>query len=112
MLDLQSIRKNNAWKPKIFMTQAKEDQGLQELLAGVREHQEYLWKNQGEALLAARYQRVRQEFLELLKEGVFRELVAQITGSGRLEEILQEIVAKRTDPYSASEDLVKEVLSF
>ncbi len=112
MLDLQSIRKNNAWRPKVFMTQAKEDQGIQELLAGVREHRDYLMKNQGEALLAARYQRVRQEFLELLKEGVFRELVARITDSGLLEEILQEIVAKRTDPYSASEYLVKKVLSF
>ncbi|MHB8069516.1 MAG: methylmalonyl Co-A mutase-associated GTPase MeaB [Desulfobaccales bacterium] len=110
MLDLQSIRKTKSWVPKVFLTQAKEDQGMQELLAGVREHQDYLAKNQGEALVAARYQRVRQEFLELLRQGVFRELVAQLSGSGRLEEILQEILARRTDPYSASEDLVAAIL--
>ncbi|MEW6659155.1 MAG: methylmalonyl Co-A mutase-associated GTPase MeaB [Thermodesulfobacteriota bacterium] len=110
MLELQSIRKTKSWKPKVFLTQAKEDRGIQELLAGVREHQEYLKKNEGEALVAARYQRVRQEFLELLKEGVFRELVAQLSLNGRMEEILQEILEKRTDPYSASEDLIAETL--
>jgi len=110
MLELQSIRKSKAWKPRIFLTRAKEDQGIQELLAGVREHQQYLGENQGEALLAARYQRVRQEFLELLKEGVFRELVDQLSGNGRLEEIIQKILAKRTDPYSASEDLIAAIL--
>jgi LAO/AO transport system kinase len=110
MLELQSIRKTKSWKPRVILTQAKEDQGIEELLAGVREHQEYLAKDQGEALLAARYQRVRQEFLELLKEGVYRTLVEQLSESGRLEEILQEILDKRTDPYSASEDLVSETL--
>ena len=110
MLDLQSIRKTKSWKPRIFLTQAKEDQGIKELVAGLREHQEYLGKNQGEALLAAHYQRVRQEFLEMLKEGVFRNLVEQISLSGRLEEILQEILAKSTDPYSASEDLITAIL--
>jgi LAO/AO transport system kinase len=110
MLDLQSIRKTKSWKPPVILTQAKEDQGIEELLAAVREHQEYLAKDQEEALLSARYQRVRQEFLELLKEGIYRTLVEQLSASGRLEEVLQEILAKRTDPYSASEDLVAESL--
>ncbi len=110
MLDLQSIRKTTSWRPKVFLTQAKEDQGIAELLAGLREHQDFLGKNQGAALLAARYQRVRQEFLELLQGGVYRKLVEQLSLNGRLEEILQEILAKRTDPYSASEDLIAATL--
>ncbi|MBI4795050.1 MAG: methylmalonyl Co-A mutase-associated GTPase MeaB [Deltaproteobacteria bacterium] len=110
MLELQSIRKTKSWKPRVILTQAKEDQGIEELLAGVREHQEYLGKDQGEALRAARYQRVRQEFLELVKEGVYKTLVEQLSHSGRLEEILQGILARSTDPYSASEDLMAETL--
>ncbi|MBI4644387.1 MAG: methylmalonyl Co-A mutase-associated GTPase MeaB, partial [Deltaproteobacteria bacterium] len=110
MLELQSIRKTKSWKPLVILTQAKEDQGIEELLAGVREHQEYLGKYQGEALRAARYQRVRQEFLELVKEGVYKTLVEQLSHSGRLEEILQGILARSTDPYSASEDLMAETL--
>ena len=110
MLELQTIRKTKSWKPKVLLTQAKENQGIEELLAGVREHQDYLGKDQGAALLAARYQRVRQEFLELLKEGVYRTLVEQLSLNGRLEGMLQEILAKRIDPYSASEDLIAATL--
>ena len=110
MLELQSIRKTKSWKPLVFLTQAKEDQGIEELLAGIREHQAFLGQNQGEGLLAARYQRLRQEFLELLKEGVFRNLVEQLSLNGRLEETLKEILAKRIDPYSASEDLIAAIL--
>lgn len=110
MLELQTFRKAAAWKPKVFMTQALENEGVAELMAGVREHQEFLARDQGKALRAARYAHVRQEFLELLKEGVFRHLVQRLTGGGRLEEVLQEILEKRTDPYSASEKLIAETL--
>ncbi len=110
MLELQTFREAGAWKPKVFLTQAKENQGVEELMGGVREHQEFLSRDHGKARAAARYARVRQEFLELLKEGAFRHLVHQFTQDGRLEEILQEIMEKRTDPYSASEKLVTETL--
>jgi LAO/AO transport system kinase len=108
MLDLQSIRKTKAWTPKVFLARAKENEGIGELLAGIKEHQDFLARDQG--LMAARYQRVRQEFLELLKEGFYRVLVAQLEHNGRLEEILQEILAKRIDPYSASENLIAGML--
>ena len=58
----------------------------------------------------ARASRVRQEFLELLKEGVFRHLVKQLESDGRLDRILADILARQTDPYSASEALVLETL--
>ncbi|MBM4295969.1 MAG: methylmalonyl Co-A mutase-associated GTPase MeaB [Deltaproteobacteria bacterium] len=110
MLDLQAHRHTSAWKPKIYQTQALENQGIEELMAGVEEHREFLAREGGEALLAARGARVRQEFLELLKEGMHLHLVRQLTRSGRLEEILREVLEKRTDPYSASEALVLEIL--
>jgi LAO/AO transport system kinase len=110
MLELQTFRKTHAWKPRVFLTQAKDNQGVEELMAGVREHQEFLSRDGGKALKAARYSRVRQEFLDLLKEGVYRHLVRQLTQDGRLEEILQEILEKRTDPYSASEAFIAQTL--
>ena len=110
MLDLRSTKDQAAWRPKVYLTQAKEDQGVAELLAGIREHQEFLTRDQGRGLVAARRERVRQEFLELLKEGIFAKLVRQVTQDGRLEGILEDILARRTDPYSASEDLILETL--
>jgi len=80
------------------------------LMAAVKEHREFLTREGGEALKRARYGRARQEFLELLKEGMFRYLLRQLEKDGRLAGILQEIMERRIDPYSAAEALVVETL--
>jgi LAO/AO transport system kinase len=110
MLELQGHRREKAWKPPVILTQAKANEGVEELLAGVEEHRSFLMGEGGRALREARRSRARQEFLELLKEGVFRHLLRQLERDGRLGGILEEIVARRTDPYSASEALILEIL--
>jgi LAO/AO transport system kinase len=110
MLELQGHRREKAWKPPVILTQAKANEGVEELLAGVEEHRAFLMGEGGRALKEARRSRARQEFLELLKEGVFRHLLKQLERDGRLGGILEEIVARRTDPYSASEALILELL--
>jgi LAO/AO transport system kinase len=110
MLDLRFARKTPAWMPHIYLTQASKDQGVAELLAGIREHQEFLARENGQALRAARRQRLRQEFLELLKEGVFTHLVSNLSRDGRLEAIVDDILERRTDPYTASEALIDQTL--
>ncbi|MCK9374807.1 MAG: methylmalonyl Co-A mutase-associated GTPase MeaB [Syntrophobacterales bacterium] len=110
MLELRTLRKDRSWKPPVLMTQAKDHLGIEELMAAVKEHREFLAQDGGQALQRARASRVRQEFLELLKEGIFRHLLAQMAADGRLERIIDDILAKRSDPYSASEDLVLSIL--
>ena len=79
-------------------------------MAAVRQHEEFLARMDEQAFQAARGARVRQEFLELLKEGVFRHLVQQLKENGRLDRIMQDILARQDDPYSASEALILEIL--
>jgi LAO/AO transport system kinase len=110
MLELQTVRKDQAWKPPVLMTQAKDQEGIEELMAAVKEHQEYLARDGGQAMQRARAARARQEFLELLKEGIFRHLMVQLAADGRLDRIIEDILAKRTDPYTASENLVLSTL--
>ena len=110
MLELQAHRKATAWKAPVLLTQAKDNEGIEELMAAVRDHQEFLARDGGQGLQLARGARVRQEFLELLREGVSRHLVKQLEGDGRLDRVLTEILAKQTDPYSACEALVLETL--
>jgi LAO/AO transport system kinase len=107
MIDMRTAKAPGAWLPKVFMTQAKEDQGVVELLGGVREHREFLRGDGGQALKAARVARIRQEFLELLKEGVYTHLVHRLAQGGSIDRIIQEILNKKTDPYSASEALIR-----
>ncbi len=108
MIEMRSTRAPGAWVPRVFLTQAKDDQGVTELLAGVWEHRNFLFKEGAQALRAARVARVRQEFLELLKEGIFSHLVQQLTQDGRLDALLADILDRRTDPYSASEALIRQ----
>ncbi|MCG2773371.1 MAG: methylmalonyl Co-A mutase-associated GTPase MeaB [Desulfobacterales bacterium] len=110
MLELQAHRKATAWKAPVLMTQAKDNEGIEALMAAVQDHQEFLAQDGGKDLQLARGSRVRQEFLELLKEGVSRHLVKQLENDGRLDRILTAILAQQTDPYSASEALVLEAL--
>lgn len=110
MLELRTLLDAAAWKPRVYLTQATENQGVAELMAGVREHQDFLAKDDAKAFKAARYARVRQELLELLKEGFYRHLIKALSRDGRIDGILQEILEKRTDPYSASEKLIAETL--
>jgi LAO/AO transport system kinase len=110
MLDLQTFRRERTWRPPVLLTQAKDQEGIEELMAALKDHQEYLAQDGGAALQEARASRARQEFLELLKEGIFRHLVKQLEADGRLDQILNDMLAKQTDPYSASEALVLETL--
>jgi LAO/AO transport system kinase len=110
MLELQAHRKASAWKAPVLMTQAKDNEGISELMAAVQDHREFLAQDGGRGLQQARGSRVRQEFLEILKEGVSRHLVQQLESDGRLDRVLQDILTKQTDPYSASEALVLQTL--
>jgi LAO/AO transport system kinase len=110
MLELQAHRKASAWKAPVLMTQAKDNEGIEALMAAVGDHREFLAKDGGQGLRLARGSRVRQEFLEILKEGAFRRLVQQLESDGRLDRVLKDILEKQTDPYSASEALVLETL--
>lgn len=99
-------KESERWLPRVIRTQAKDDLGVVELLAAIEEHRHHLTQSGGAALLAARRERLRQEFLELVKEGVAELLLRRLLKDGRLEEILDDILARRTDPYSASEAVV------
>ncbi|MEJ2670619.1 MAG: methylmalonyl Co-A mutase-associated GTPase MeaB [Deltaproteobacteria bacterium] len=110
MLDLQTFRQESTWRPPVLLTQAKDQQGLEELMAALGEHRGFLSQDGGAGLQKAQASRARQEFLELLKDGVFRHLVKQLEADGRLNRIVTDMLAKQTDPYSASEALVLETL--
>jgi LAO/AO transport system kinase len=110
MLDLRFASETPAWMPRIYMTQARKDEGLEDLLEGIKEHQAFLVREGGQALRAARRERVRQELLELMKEGIFSYMVSLLRQDNRLEAILEDILDRRTDPYTASEALIAQTL--
>ena len=109
MLELRAPGGNRPGVPRCSSPRPKTIQGIAELMAAVQRAPGFC-RGTRRPLQAARINRVRQEFLELLKEGVFRRLLRQLTADGRLQGLLQEILARRDDPYSASEALIRDIL--
>ena len=109
MLELQApVRKASAWKAPVLLTQAKNNEGIEALMAAVRDHQGFLAQDGGKPLRLARGSRVRQEFLELLREGVSRHLVMQLEAMAAWTGSSPISWQQQTDPYSASEALILE----
>ncbi len=110
MLDLKTSRRPGDWQTRICLTKAKENEGIAELMQAVREHREFLSRDQDRGLKTARRARLRQEILELVQEGIFFALLERMTRDGRLDAILEDVLEKRTDPYTAGEILIAETL--
>jgi hypothetical protein len=45
-----------------------------------------------------------------MKEGIFSYMVSLLRQDNRLEAILEDILDRRTDPYTASEALIAQTL--
>ena len=46
-------------------------------------------------------------FWELLQEQVTERVVEKATGNGTLDQLIERIAARETDPYSAVEEVLK-----
>ena len=94
------------WEPPILKTVARTDQGIAELLDKVDEHYEYL-KASGrfEKMLE---QGIREELSSLLR-GHLVKLAHEIVDQEKFDRMVDEIVAKRVDPYTASKKLASEI---
>jgi LAO/AO transport system kinase len=94
-----------AWHPPVVKTEAIRRTGLPELLAQVELHRRYL----GDALWAQRQKRrTRERFMEILRDSLFQNTLANLQGSHRWESILEAMEERRIDPYSAAEAVMKD----
>ncbi len=111
MIELRhASRPDLAWLPPVHLTEASKSVGIAELLAGIWQHREFLHQQAG-LLAAASRQRVRAELLDLIQQGIKEAVLRHLTAEGRLDELIGDILARKTDPYTVSDDLVARVLA-
>lgn len=94
----------DAWSAPIVKTVAHEAQGIAELAAAVEKHRAYL-EERGR-LQSDRRERLRTEVLERARDLMLRRLMQHIEQNGKLDAVLDDLVAHRTDPASAAHALV------
>ncbi|OPX19869.1 MAG: GTPase [Desulfobacca sp. 4484_104] len=111
MLEMRAATRDaDGWQPGVYLTEAPRNIGIEELMQGILAHQKFLQQDGGKYWQKALYQRTRAELVDLIKAGVIRRLMRSLTANDRLEELISDILAKKTDPYTVSEDIVARTL--
>ncbi len=103
---MKSLATVRDWDPPVLRTIAQAGEGVQELLAQVRNHGAWLRSHGGLARKAK--ERARLRFESLLAEAAVRRAKA-LAGPERVAAAIQGITDRTLDPYSAVQGILGEV---
>ena len=109
--DLRSMlalaeRPDGAWRPEIVKTVASKGEGVDEVVAAIERHREHLSAS-GE-LDARRLKRARDE-IEAIAVTALREQWRGVHENAALDELAQEVVQGRSNPYAAADLLLESI---
>ena len=104
MLDM---KESEAWRPPVLLTVSVRNEGTEALWNSLKEHRNYL--EESGKLMEIRRARVRRELTEqveyLVKNRVWNQVKEQI----RLDDLVEKIVLRRQDPYSAAYEMLAKI---
>src|SRR6266576_1557806 len=101
-----SLGPKTTWRVPIVRTQAATGEGVEELAERIAEHREHI---EAEGTLEERRRRnLRNEVMELATVRLRRRLEQSVRGDESLQQLLDEVVARRLDPASAAQKLLGE----
>ncbi len=106
MLDLDTFMTD--WRPPIEKVVANQGEGITELIGRVKQHREYIEGN-GE-LTKRRTKRTRDELMDILNSRIGAYLKKKIVDTGRLDDLVEKLKARETDPYTVADALTSEML--
>lgn len=102
---LSLAHREDMWNPPIVKTIATTGEGITELVEKIDACKEFFG---GSELRAGKKLEVaRQGLLTLLTERLTQEAVAQVFSNGALDRIAGEIAARREDPYSVVDRIIR-----
>ena len=94
----------DGWRPPLVKAVARESKGIDEILAEIERHRE--WLDSVDGLAERRRRRFRQRVAELLTERVLRTAEEHVG----LEEAVTEAIANRRDPYQVADRVFRGVV--
>ena len=105
LLSLQTYGPGD-WRPPIVTTEATTGRGVTVLLETIERFRRHSQAGQGSRRRARAEFRVR----ELLSRRFLRHVESHVLGEGEFEALMDRIAARELDPYSAVEQIVRDVL--
>jgi LAO/AO transport system kinase len=104
-----SKNETRAWTPLVTKTVAIDPKkGVAELFEAIQTHQHYL--EQHGNLLEMRKARVREETLQMIHYELFRLLKDKLSENGRMENLVEAIIANQENPYHAMHQVIAEFI--
>ena len=102
-------KREHRWEPLIFRTEAISGKGVFELVEGISRHKQALEQNN--IFEKKLRERTRTTFLEILESEVMAHFIEKIEKEGGWEKIIDDLMNRRTDPYSVAEKMMTEELT-
>ena len=102
MLDLNLS--SDAWQQPVIKTVATENGGVDELYENIMLHRKHLLTSN--LLAAKRKERIGREITKLLERRIAQYVHDQMKGIGSLEDLIEGVTHRETDPYSCVDRLL------
>jgi len=103
MLSLGERRDPDTWQPPIVKTVASKGEGIDEVIAALAKHRE--WLVASGRLDARRRVRAADE-IEAIAVATLRERMGDVRGGTMLDQLAGRLVASEVDPYTAADELI------
>jgi LAO/AO transport system kinase len=100
-----SPKREDGWVPSIFRTEALLGKGIFELVYGMYRHREKL--SASDHFEKKLLERTRWEFLAILEGELTDMIVERLKRDKRLDRIIDELMKKKTNPYSIVEEILE-----
>ncbi len=101
--------RDDGWEPPILKTEAITGKGVFELVYGILRHKKAMEKNN--VLEKKRRERAKTTFLEILTSEVMAHFIQKIEKEEKWEMMIDDLMNRRTDPYSIAERIMTEELN-
>lgn len=102
MLDMTP--RQMTWRPPVITTSTTEGTGLEELWTKVIEHHDYI--RASGALAEATRARLKLEVMDTVSQELYKLIAERTNDDPTTENLLNEVVSRRVDPYSASRQIL------
>jgi LAO/AO transport system kinase len=101
--------KDSGWQPRVMMTEAARNRGIDELVAEIENHRRHVF----DSGLVSRLQEERNArmLMEILKERLFAEVFDHLHVNGQFRRIVEGLMARTMDPYTAVEEILSQRLT-
>ncbi len=112
VIELGARKRNGGdWEPLIVETEAIRAKGVEKLYDAIEKHRAYLLTTHTEKWLQILKKRVKIQLMSVLKDEAFRTIIERIEAHGNfVDEMVQRIVDKESDPYTIVRQIIEREL--